>query len=104
MKQCYRCGEEWTGKVSQPGRQETCLSCGADLHCCKNCKLYASSMANQCMSRTTDPVGDKEKRNFCDEFDFSSKSFTPGQGMGGGKKNVLGEVKQIGWDDLFKKS
>lgn len=95
MKKCHSCGEVWEGSPgSQPGRNETCPKCGSDLHCCLNCRLYDSSAANQCLSRTTEAVRDKDKRNFCDEFEFSAK----GSGGGAGPADDM-EKK---WKDLFK--
>ncbi|RJP73112.1 MAG: hypothetical protein C4532_04905 [Candidatus Abyssobacteria bacterium SURF_17] len=54
-----------------PGHAETCEKCGSYLHCCLNCKLYDPHAPKQCKSPTTELVVDKEKANFCDEFDFA---------------------------------
>ncbi len=71
MKLCHRCGEAWISEQRFPGRTETCARCGYDLHCCLNCKLYVPGKPNDCMSPTVEGVLDKEKANFCDEFDFA---------------------------------
>lgn len=71
MKLCHKCGAEWTAEQRSPARTETCAACGYDLHCCLNCKLYDPRAPNQCKSRTTELVLDKEKANFCDEFIFA---------------------------------
>jgi hypothetical protein len=95
MKNCHACQEPWEGSPgSQPGRNETCGKCGADLHCCLNCRLYDPSASNQCQSRTTERVGDKAKRNFCDEFEFA------GEKRGGGG-SASGDMEGK-WKDLFK--
>jgi hypothetical protein len=74
MKSCHACKEAWDGAPgSQPGQAEICVKCGADLHCCLNCSLFDHS-SYICTSRTTEPVKDKEKRNFCDEFTFTQLS------------------------------
>jgi hypothetical protein len=74
VKSCHACGQLWEGSPgSQPGRSETCVKCGVDLHCCLNCSLFDHS-GYQCTSRTTEPVKDKAKRNFCDEFILGSKA------------------------------
>lgn len=97
MKKCHACGEKWEGfPGTQPGRSESCAKCGADLHCCMNCRLYDPALSRQCMSRTVEFVQDKEKRNFCDEFEFVQDK--PG-GSGGGSSS--GDTKKK-WDDLFK--
>lgn len=96
MKTCHACGEPWEGRPgTQPGRNESCGKCGADLHCCLNCSLHDASASNQCRSRTTEPVKDKDKRNFCDEFEMAGKG--PGGGGGGSKGSM--EDK---WKGLFK--
>lgn len=95
MKSCHSCGKKWEGAPgTQPGRNETCSGCGADLHCCRNCRLFSPSSHNQCLSRTTEPVAIKEKRNFCDEFEMSGG----GKGMAGGPPKDDMEKK---WKDLF---
>jgi len=45
-----------------------------------------------CTSRTTEPVKDKEKRNFCDEFMMGSKA--------GGSKASDGDMNQK-WSQFF---
>jgi hypothetical protein len=73
-KSCHACKQIWDGPPgTQPGRGETCVKCGADLHCCLNCSLFDHS-SYICTSRTTEPVKDKEKRNFCDEFQLGTKA------------------------------
>jgi len=71
VKLCHRCDEAWISEQRFPGRTETCAKCGYDLHCCLNCKLYVPGKPNDCMSPTVEGVLDKEKANFCDEFDFA---------------------------------
>ena len=96
MERCHACGEPWEGTPgSQPGRNETCPKCGADLHCCLNCKLYDPASHHECRSSTTEYVKDKDKRNFCDEFEFLEKS-----GGGGGSSSKDDMDKK--WKDLFK--
>lgn len=93
MKKCHSCGEPWDG-LSRPGRNETCGKCGTDLHCCLNCGLYDLSASNQCRSRTTEAVRDKDKRNFCDEFEFSGE-------IRRGPASPKDDMSKK-WDDLFK--
>ena len=92
-KKCHACGSPWNGSPgAQPGRSEGCAQCGADLHCCLNCGLYESSAPNQCTSRTTDPLKNKEKGNYCEEFDFASS---------GGKAAPPRGDMESKWKDLF---
>ena len=39
MKYCFKCRTEWKG-IGKPGRRDTCVKCGADLHACLNCSFY----------------------------------------------------------------
>ena len=67
---CHRCGAPWDAVKRQPGIKEVCESCNAYLHCCKNCRFYDTSAHNSCRVPNTDWVNDKDKANFCDEFEF----------------------------------
>ena len=71
MKKCYKCKSKWNG-INQPKTRETCSKCGADLHCCFNCSLYDEKRPYECMEPNTDPVRDKERYNYCEEFEFKS--------------------------------
>ncbi|HTA75864.1 MAG TPA: hypothetical protein VK791_01765 [bacterium] len=93
-KTCHACGQQWESTPgSQPGRSETCVKCGADLHCCLNCSLFDYS-SYICTSRSAEPVKDKEKRNFCDEFMMGSKG-TPGKGL------LKNDDMNQKWNDIF---
>jgi len=76
------------------GRTETCAECGVDLHCCLNCKHYAPNKPNECMSPTVERVLDKEKANFCDEFDFAEDR---APAKDDGKRHASKDA----WDNLF---
>jgi len=80
VKLCHKCGAAWISKERFPGRTETCIECGYDLHCCLNCKLYDPHAPNECKSPTTELVLDKEKANFCDEFEFAEDKRVQDQG------------------------
>jgi hypothetical protein len=72
MKFCRYCGTEWKD-LSQPSPKKECEKCGKDLHICLNCRFYDIYKPNSCQN-DTDPVLDKEKANFCDEFEFKNQS------------------------------
>ncbi len=98
MKVCQACQNPFEPLPgTQPGKDQTCYSCGADLHCCLNCRHYDPNSYNQCLSRTSEPVADKVKRNFCDEFQFSDR----GKGKASGPPNPKGDMESK-WNDLFK--
>ncbi len=67
--QCHACGFEvdMTVKVA---RRDTCDSCVADLHVCKNCRFYDPGAHNECRENISAWVRDKEASNFCQHFTF----------------------------------
>ncbi len=69
MPKCVYCGTEIEvdGRI---GRLEDCLKCGRYLHACIQCKLYDRGYHNDCRESQSVMVGDKEKANFCEFFDF----------------------------------
>lgn len=76
MKTCYQCQREVLIK-DRIGRRDTCLECGVDLRCCRNCTFYDTRYANACREPQTDPVLDKEASNFCDFFAFVERQGQP---------------------------
>lgn len=66
---CHRCGKD-IGAVERVGRRDTCLQCGADLHCCLNCGLYEPTYHNQCREPQAERQVDKQVGNFCEHFSF----------------------------------
>jgi len=64
---CHRCGRELE-RPERVGRRDTCLHCGADLHCCRNCRFYESGAHNQCREPQAERQVEKERGNFCEYF------------------------------------
>lgn len=69
MRMCFHCGADVANRGKVPFK-ELCPKCEAFLHCCRNCKFYAPSAHNHCISNTTEHVPDVERGNYCDEFQF----------------------------------
>ncbi len=69
MKKCQSCLKEIEIKLPV-GRQETCVFCGADLHCCRNCSFYMTGSYNECRETQAERVAEKDRSNFCDYFVF----------------------------------
>jgi hypothetical protein len=93
---CHSCGVtvslEFGEKVS---RREECPGCGADLHCCRNCRFFDTGRNNQCAEPQSERVVDKAQSNFCDYFETRTKVDLAGRRAGGvSSKNQF--------DDLFK--
>lgn len=89
---CWQCGTVLTdpswGKLTF---RATCEKCGADLHCCQNCKYYKPGYQNDCIVPGTEYVADRTKNNLCEEFRLLGKP--PGPKDTNAKKR---------FDDLFK--
>jgi hypothetical protein len=69
---CWYCGSP----VSEPepfGRSLRCAVCGKDLRVCRNCRFHLSGARGDCSETSAEPVGDKERANFCDWFSLDSK-------------------------------
>ena len=70
MITCYKCKKNLDiGK--KIGFKECCSFCFSDLHVCKNCKHYKVGKPYDCNIPGIDPVIDKEKNNFCEEFEIN---------------------------------
>ena len=71
IKYCHKCGTEWDG--IRAARTDTCDSCGADIHACLNCRFHDESKTSECTVPNIERVPDKEKANFCEEFEFARR-------------------------------
>ncbi len=111
---CHKCGAPWESDLRQPGFKDICAGCGAYLHCCKNCRFHRPSAHNQCYIPNTEYVRDRERLNYCEEFEFRSGPPAPD---GDEKKKHQARKKldalfgdndddssaPTSFDDLFKK-
>lgn len=66
---CWSCQHEVDMDVRVQRRDE-CVSCGADLHVCKNCRFWDPTYHNECRENVTAYIRDREKANFCMSFEF----------------------------------
>ncbi len=64
---CHHCGEV-TDFPEKIFRNDTCPSCGSDLHCCLNCAEFSYSHSNNCREPLSEMVNVKDRRNFCEYF------------------------------------
>ncbi|HEX7012403.1 MAG TPA: hypothetical protein VF161_06645 [Steroidobacteraceae bacterium] len=65
---CWKCGASLAHLSLPLRRLEECKQCGAELHVCKMCEWYSTSVAKQCREPVAEEVKDKERANFCDYF------------------------------------
>jgi hypothetical protein len=78
QRHCYRCGNS-LAVHERIGRRDTCLHCGADLHCCRNCGHYTPVAHNQCREPMSERQVEKEAGNFCEYFSFRSDAADSGR-------------------------
>lgn len=64
----------------KPGFNETCETCGRDLHACLNCRFHRSGARWDCAETVQEPVTDKERRNLCDWYETAPSLLVAGPG------------------------
>ena len=74
---CYRCGASLAALSLPLSRRDQCPDCSADLHVCKMCVSFDSTVPRKCREDGAEDVTDKERPNFCDWFQPSDKAFDP---------------------------
>ena len=62
---CRHCGYEYERETV--GFKTTCENCDEYLHSCFQCSLF-DVRTSRCRSLTTEPVSDRIKNNYCEEF------------------------------------
>jgi len=73
-RQCQFCGAPVT--VSDPiPRESSCEGCRHDYRSCRQCRHYDPALNNSCRETEAELVEDKERRNFCEFFDFNTAPF-----------------------------
>lgn len=65
---CWKCGAALDELPMPLGRRDECPACRADLHVCRMCEFYDTSVAKSCREPIAEEVNDKERSNFCDYF------------------------------------
>ena len=94
MPRCYFCRQDLELK-DRVMRKDTCLKCGRDLHSCVQCRFHDRAYHNQCREPKAAMVGERERANVCDYFEFGSlKSAAAGAEQDKARRAL---------DDLFKK-
>jgi len=73
---CWKCGAG-LDEVPQPlSKYAECLACRAELHVCRMCRFYDTSVAQACREPMADEVKDKTRANFCDYFEPRPDAWT----------------------------
>lgn len=76
---CYRCGASLSALSLPISRRDQCPECAVDLHVCKMCVYFDTSVPSQCREEGAEDVTRKEQVNFCDWYKPSASAFDPGR-------------------------
>ena len=79
---CFKCGNELDLIITvgvKVTRLDTCDHCGANLHCCKNCRFYDRNAHNDCLETHADFIRDREEPNFCSQYEIKNRDEAPQQ-------------------------
>ena len=95
MKACHHCARELQ-VAARVGRTDGCPHCHSDLKCCLNCRLHEPGAHNQCLEPQSEWVGDKDKANFCEFFEFRERARPGASGAASG-----GDRARDAFDALF---
>lgn len=65
---CWQCGASLAALSLPFSRFDTCRTCGAAVHACRQCRFYAPTFAKQCAEPVAEDERDKQRNNACDYF------------------------------------
>jgi hypothetical protein len=103
---CFYCKKKVDIPTTKVGFRECCSHCDSDLHVCKNCKYFDINKPNFCCISNTEPVYDREKYNFCEDFSPSEQQQEDNNISSDDVSNKLfgeaTEKKESSFTDLFK--
>ena len=91
---CYRCGASLSELSLPLSRRDQCPECTADLHVCKMCIHFDTTVPRQCREDGAEDVTEKERANFCDWFKPSADAFDP-------KRRADADAARNALDELF---
>ena len=74
---CWKCGASLAALALPLRRLEECKACGAELHVCRMCVDYDTSVAKSCREPIAEEVKEKERANFCDYFKPRPDAYRP---------------------------
>ena len=74
---CWKCGASLAELTLPLRRLDECQSCHAELHVCRMCVEYDTTVAKSCREPIAEEVKDKERANFCDYFKPRPDAYKP---------------------------
>lgn len=75
---CWKCGASLADYTLPLRRLEECRACNAELHVCRMCEFYDTTVARHCRETIAEEVKDKSRANFCDYFRPTPAAYRPG--------------------------
>jgi hypothetical protein len=115
---CWKCGASLADYSLPLRRLEECRTCSAELHVCKMCEWYSTSVAKHCREPIAEEVKEKERANFCDYYksrpgaysaaplDAAARAKSDLEALFGGKKEAeptAADKAKADLDALFRK-
>ncbi|MFZ0501117.1 MAG: hypothetical protein WAU49_03855 [Steroidobacteraceae bacterium] len=73
---CWKCGASLAALTLPLRRLEECPQCRSELHVCRMCADYDTSVAKHCREPTAEEVYEKARANFCDFFEPRPDAYT----------------------------
>jgi hypothetical protein len=86
---CWKCGGPLPDLLLPLPRHEECPHCHAQLHVCRMCVFFDTTLAQQCREPVADLVSDKQRANFCGYFQVNPHAFTPSSDQGADARRQL---------------
>jgi hypothetical protein len=74
---CWKCGVALAVLSLPLRRLDECPKCRAELHVCRMCVDYTTTVAKHCREPTAEEVREKTSANFCDHFKPRANAYTP---------------------------
>ena len=86
---CWKCNASLADVLLPLSRLAKCKSCNADLHVCRLCQFYDTTVSNACIEPVAEKVTDKQHKNFCGYFQPAPISGRPINSAGDQAKSQL---------------
>jgi hypothetical protein len=77
---CWKCGASLADVLLPFSRLSKCKACNADLHVCRMCRFYDTTVNNSCREPVAEKVTDKKRANFCGYFQPSGDAYLSADG------------------------
>lgn len=86
---CWKCGGPLPDVPLPLARHEECPHCRAQLHVCRMCVFFDTTVAQQCREPVAESVSDKQRANFCGYFRINPQAFVNSPDRGAASRSQL---------------